>query len=216
MDPEFAAWFEHFATHHAVYYVTGSDRDKTLEQLGTNIYNLAIRSYQCGGNDVWEQNTNISSIQIDLPQSLLSDLDKIIDSSTFHRKTGRHIEYRPGMVNFSVVGRNANMEDRFLYREWDEHKDERRRIAIKLSAKYPEYNFHVAGETGIDITKVGHGKEQIIHDFDPNDKLAFFGDKMMVGGNDFDLARVVADRGDDIYNVKSWEETWEILKGLSG
>ena len=33
MDKAFANWFEHFATHNAVYLVTGSDRPKTLEQI---------------------------------------------------------------------------------------------------------------------------------------------------------------------------------------
>ena len=35
IDPEFAEWFEHFATHDACYLVTGSDRKKTLEQIGS-------------------------------------------------------------------------------------------------------------------------------------------------------------------------------------
>ena len=46
MNTQFKNWFESFATHNAVYYVTGSDQPKTLEQLGSQIYNLAIRAYQ--------------------------------------------------------------------------------------------------------------------------------------------------------------------------
>ena len=49
MGREFANWFEHFATHNAVYLVTGSDREKTLEQIPEYIYNLCIAVYQCSG-----------------------------------------------------------------------------------------------------------------------------------------------------------------------
>ena len=33
MNVAFTSWFEHFVTHNAVYLVTGSDREKTLEPV---------------------------------------------------------------------------------------------------------------------------------------------------------------------------------------
>ena len=43
IDLQFYRWFKDFATNHEVYLVTGSDREKTIEQITPEIYNLAKR-----------------------------------------------------------------------------------------------------------------------------------------------------------------------------
>lgn len=216
MNREFANWFEHFATHNAVYIVTGSDREKTLEQIPEYIYNLCITVYQCSGNDVWQQDTNLRTSDFKLDDILFQDLINELEISKFHTRTGNHIDERPGLANFSVLGRNASLEDRFLYRQWDEHKNERQNICERLRKKWPNYNFQIAGETGIDITAKGSTKAQILTDFDPTDTLYFFGDKCKYGGNDFEIASgVVARLGDNkVFEVNDWEDTWSILKQL--
>jgi len=216
MNNEFANWFEHFATHNAVYLVTGSDREKTLEQIPEHIYNLCITVYQCSGNDVWQQGTNLRTSDFKLDDILFQDLINELENSKFHTRTGNHIDERPGLANFSVLGRNASLEDRFLYRQWDEHKNERQDICERLRKKWPNYNFQIAGETGIDITAKGSTKAQILTDFDPDDTLYFFGDKCKYGGNDFEIASdVVARLGDNkVFEVNDWEDTWSILKQL--
>jgi len=214
MDREFANWFEHFATHNAVYLVTGSDREKTLEQIPEYIYNLCITVYQCSGNDVWQQDTNLRTSDFKLDDILFQDLINELENSKFHTRTGNHIDERPGLANFSVLGRNASLEDRFLYRQWDEHKNERQTICERLRKKWPNYNFQIAGETGIDITAKGSTKAQILTDFDPDDTLYFFGDKCKYGGNDFEIASGVVSRlgGNKVFEVNDWEDTWSILK----
>lgn len=215
MDKSFANWFEHFATHNAVYLVTGSDRPKTLEQIGDAIYNLAVRVYQCSGNDVWEQDTNIYTNEFTISDELRSDLEHLLKASKFHSKTGNHIEERPGACNFSIVGRNCSLEDRFLYRQWDEDKSERETIAQTLREKYSDIQFLIAGETGIDICPKNSDKSQIIKDFDlAADNIYFFGDKMEPGGNDYELAFSLATSGKIIHQVKDWKDTWEKLKKL--
>ena len=216
INSEFAKWFEHFATHNAVYMVTGSDRSKTVEQVGNSLYNLAVTNYQCSGNDVWKQSTNIRSGVLSLPEGLHHQMLDILHDSGFQPKTGRHIEQRPGLVNFSIVGRNASLEDRFNYKGWDEHKGERLSICEKLSAKWPNFNFQIAGETGIDITAKGSHKGQILRDFDPLDIIYFFGDNCQPGGNDHELALAVEKRnnGSKVYQVDSWSDTWKLLKEL--
>ena len=42
-----------------MYPVTGSDKEKTLEQVGEQIYSLAKRVYNCSGNDAYEGETNV-------------------------------------------------------------------------------------------------------------------------------------------------------------
>ena len=214
MDKEFANWFEHFATHNAVYLVTGSDREKTLEQIPNKIYSLCVAAYQCAGNDVWQQDNNVKSGVLNLPDKLQFDLLGILHDSGFKPKTGNHIDNRPGLVNFSILGRNATLEDRYNYKGWDEHKKERETICNYLRSRWVNYNFQIAGETGIDITAKGSTKAQILKDFDPKDVIYFFGDKCQFGGNDHEIALAVHDRdnGSRVFEVKDWEDTWSNLK----
>lgn len=215
MDQEFANWFEHFATHNSVYLVTGSDRSKTLEQIPNQIYNLCARVYQCSGNDVWEQGRNIRTKKIELSDELTNMLAHYLETSNFPLRTGNHIDIRPGLVNFSIIGRGCTKEQRAEYVEWDKVSDERAMIADNLSALFPEYDIQVAGETGIDITLKGNDKSQILEDFNLNKgRIYFFGDKMKPGGNDYPVAFILAKNGQDVREVKGWEQTWEILKKL--
>ena len=98
-----------FCTKNSVYLVTGSDRDKTLEQIGTVIYNTCKRVYNCSGNDVWEKDKNIFNNDWTLPKDCTGFLQNKLNESRFPLSTGLHFEHRPGMVNFSVVGRNATI-----------------------------------------------------------------------------------------------------------
>lgn len=216
MNREFANWFEHFATHNAVYLVTGSDRDKTLEQIPDYIYNLCVTVYQCSGNDVWQQDKNLRTSDFKLNDILFQDLIYELENSKFNTRTGNHIDERPGLANFSVLGRNASLEERFLYHQWDEHKNERQNICERLRKKWPDYNFQVAGETGIDITAKGSTKAQILEDFGHADVIYFFGDNCQVGGNDHEIALAVNDRENKstVFEVVNWEDTWNWLKNL--
>ena len=45
MDSQFAKEFLDFAKTHRVFLVTGSDKPKTLEQVGEEIYNACMRTF---------------------------------------------------------------------------------------------------------------------------------------------------------------------------
>lgn len=216
MDTAFSSWFEHFATHNAVYFVTGSDKIKTVEQVGNNIYNLAIRVYNCSGNDVWERNINIRTNSWALPDSAADWLTDQLNISGFSLRTGLHLEHRPGMVNFSIVGRNADQRERAYYVKWDKETNERNQIAYKFNLMFPELEAKVGGETGLDISPKGYDKSQILKDFDNDDYIMFFGDAMYEGGNDWPLAVALENRNTNYkcYNVSDWNDTFSKLKEL--
>jgi len=209
IDKDFAAWFENFASHNSCYLVTGSDKMKTVEQVGLSIYNLAVRVYNCNGNDVWEQDTNVHQNKWILEETPHTFLAQCLTESEFPLRTGQHFEHRPGMVNFSVVGRGADKEQRAQYVRYDTKKAERYKIAHSFNIMFPYLEAKVGGETGIDISPKGFDKSQIVNDFDSNDTLIFFGDAMQLGGNDQPLAN--ANKKGCNYHVKHWKDTWRIL-----
>ena len=207
IDLKFAVWFRMFCRSNDVYLVTGSDRPKTIEQIGETIYNSCKRVYNCNGNDVWEKDINIRSNEWVLPEDAHEWLTTKLVKSDFSVRTGLHFEHRPGMVNFSVVGRNAGSADRAKYVAYEEWNGERNLIAKQFNIRFPGIKATVGGDTGIDISPVGTDKAQIITDFDPKDKTYFFGDRMDEDGNDYPLAQVV----DHKRAVLDWRQTKEYL-----
>ena len=214
MDPQFQKWFINFQEQNYVYLVTGSDRAKTLEQVGNTVYNFAERVYNCSGSDVWEQDKNVHSSEWHLPELPTQFLTQCMTESEFVLRTGLHFEHRPGMCNFSVVGRNATLGERKLYVEHDVRINERNRIARAFEIMFPEIQAKVGGETGIDIFPKGSDKSQILRDFNPkNDIIHFFGDAMHKEGNDYPLKKEIIDKDLGFcYNVKDYKETWKILR----
>ena len=168
IDTDFAVYFSTFCVDNYVYLVTGSDREKTIEQVGEEIYSLSKRVYNCSGSDVWEGEKNVYTSTWTLPHEAEKWLRQECRISEFPLRTGLHIEKRPGMVNFSIVGRHATLGERKLYVKHDIKTNERARLAKEFKERFPDIQAVVGGETGIDIFPVGKDKAQIIDDFDKN------------------------------------------------
>ena len=135
-----------------------------------------------------------------------------MNESFFELRTGLHFEHRPGMCNFSVVGRMANTEQRKLYVKHDTGFDERNTIAQAFCTIFPDIDAKVGGETGIDIAPKGSDKSQILIDFKEEDTIHFFGDAMNTHGNDYPLKQVIIDQERGLcYAVSNWKDTKNIL-----
>ena len=214
IDNQFSAWLEHFATHSACYWVTGSPKYMTERQLG-GVYNLAIRAYQCSGTDVWEQNNNIRRSDWKLPDLARSFLMQTFSEETFDQKCDPSvcIHERPGMVNYSVIGPCDDMNQRESFIKWEHLANSRSKTADAFNTMFPELQATIGGETGIDIGPIGSNKSQILADFDIS-QVVFFGDKTEEGGNDYEIAEAVKAAGGKVHAVNGWEETWKILKEL--
>jgi len=216
IEHEFWAPFLIFCRHNDVYLVTGSDRQKTLEQLGLDICYTAKRVYNCSGSDVYERNVNVYRNDWELPKEVEESLLDELNDSKFPLRNGNHIERRPGGVNFSILGRDEDpMLGRKEYMEWNEKTNERVEIASRLRNKFPDLSVALGGQTGIDIGPLGSDKSQILRDFDKGDELHFFGDRVEKGGNDHTLAMAIVENMMGVaYNVKDYTETRTILEGF--
>jgi phosphomannomutase len=214
IDPEFHDFFLDFCRRFIVYIVTGSDIDKTREQIGDEILNTVTISFQCAGNSNWAAGRKLYEYIWEPPSDLISFLKEKLIESRYKPKTGNHIDNRDGMINFSVVGRNATIQDRHLYRQWDEHKRERKNIAREIMDKFPNIQAQVAGETGIDIYEVGRDKAQVAEWI--QHPILFFGDKMQIGGNDYPLMkRLETYPKSKSIQVKDWKDTYRYLQAVT-
>ncbi len=214
IEHEFWAPFLIFCRHHDVYLVTGSDREKTVEQVGLDIFYTAKRVYNCSGSDVYEKNKNVYRDDWELPLDVEKFLLDELDYSQFPLRNGNHIERRPGGVNFSILGRDKDpMLGREEYIKWDKERLEREDIADRLKNQFPELNVQIGGQTGLDISN--KDKSQILRDFSKDDDIHFFGDMMQEGQNDYPLAMaIVNNMMGTAYSVEDWKETRTLLEGI--
>ena len=214
IDLSFEVYMIKFCCKYDVYLVTGSDRAKTVEQVGLDIYNRSKRVYNCSGADVYEKDHNVYKSDWKPSRKLINFLSDELDFSTFPHKTGNHIEHRPGGINFSILGRGQDsMKNRKEYVKWDINTTERILMADRIRSEFPDLNIQIGGQTGLDISD--SDKSQILRDFNSEDELVFFGDMMKEGQNDYPLAVAVDKRGGTNYNVGSWQETYKKLKDLT-
>ena len=216
IEHEFWAPFLIFCRNNHVSLVTGSDREKTVEQLGLDICHTAKRVYNCSGSDVYEKNENVYRDAWELPKQVEKFLEDELAYSCFPIRNGLHIERRPGGVNFSILGRGKDtLNGREEYVKWDKERLERVDIAERLKTQFPDLEVQVGGQTGLDLAPKGSNKSQILRDFDKTDDLHFFGDMMEEGQNDYPLAMAILDNMmGTCYNVNDYKETQKLLLNI--
>lgn len=205
MDETFSKLFINFIKNNKVVLVTGSDYPKTLEQVGEEILNSVEAVFCCCGNTEYRNGVLVNQNDFQLTSEMKSFLEQLIAESEFEPKTGIHIEERIGMVNFSILGRNATHEERQMYVTWDSLMKEREKIKEQISLRYPEIDVTMGGETGLDIYPTGKDKQQVANSITP---FIYFGDRITPGGNDYSIAQ----KAEIAHPVSGWKETYRILK----
>ena len=189
--PSFKDWFLTNMPMTRVALVTGSDREKTVEQLGEDFWEKCAFSLQCGGNEVYQFGSLVRSEVWRPHEDLTSALNRELSESKYdtRKRFGNHIELRAGMLNFSIVGRNAVGQQRVDYSAYDKKTNERQEIAQRIRDSFLGIDAFCGGDTGIDIFPVGRDKSQTMSLLGPN--LMFFGDRCDEMGNDFPLAQAI-------------------------
>ena len=207
---EFMSWIEsQLKLGNNVYLVTGSDKEKTIEQVGIKIYNLVDGVYQNCGNELYKNGQLLKSSKWNLPKKLEMKIDGLLQSSKWYGKSSGNKELRVGMLNISTVGRDCSVEDRSEYCLWDKENGERRKIANELNIAFPSIEAVVGGEISIDIYPKGRDKSQVLDDMIGD--TVFFGDKCDRGGNDYSISCRATER----YHVADWEQTRDIMAVIS-
>ena len=192
------------------YLVTGSDMAKIEEQIPVDVLlEVFEKVFACNGTRVFNTRLDLDDetrpIEPELIHSVTlkdfysdSDLNHIVNTllKLAHEthtkiKTGTFIEWRDSQINFSVVGRNCTTEQREDYIKWDKKSKERKKLVEQLEDKFQGWglSFRLGGQISIDITRQGWDKSYAFSNIDekPED-CVFFGDKIVPGGNDYDIA----------------------------
>jgi len=215
INEDFKKQFLNFCNQKKVWLITGSDKSKTVEQIGEEVWNKVDRAYQCCGNQVWSKGELLRQNDWDMPIELRYLLEQFLVRSSFPIRSGNHIEERMGLVNFSVVGRDCSQVEREYYYEWDRERSERLEFAEEIKDKFSGIDASVGGQISIDIHPMGGDKSQILNDIDG--QFTFFGDKLEEGGNDYPVLLENNKRGlegNEFFQVESWKDTKNLLYSI--
>jgi len=216
------------------YLVSGSDFSKILKQIPESfLLNNFDKVFACNGTSVYNTNIDLDDetrpIEADLIHRvelldyysradlnhLISHLLLIASESHTKFKTGTFVEWRNSQLNFSVVGRNCSLEQREDYLKWDQKSKERERIVKKLEEEFQGWGlgFKLGGQISIDITRKEWDKTYAFTNIEENPRdCIFFGDKVVKGGNDFEIAMECG----KYYDIQTPEDTIILLDSFKG
>tara|TARA_B100001094_G_scaffold187226_1_gene181454 strand:+ start:3782 stop:4540 length:759 start_codon:yes stop_codon:yes gene_type:complete len=228
VDKNFQKVFMDWVSTKEVYIVSGGSFVRIIDQLGIDILDHTRGVFSCMGNVFYQRREQINDSgmneweiiyenKFDPPKNLYRSMNSYVAKSGYPIKTGNHHELRVGMVNFSIVGRNATQEQRDDYAKYDFEHGERQRIVTKLKKKYPELDFVIGGAVSIDIFNKGNDKSQVIRNYLrealEHNPVHFVGDRIAYPGNDHSLAEKLKQHPNGVtHEVDSWQDTAELLK----
>ena len=220
MTEKFAKFFDKWSKRNKYYLVTGSDLDKTKEQLPIAYVDRAEAIFTCCGNEMWRDDEQIYHNDFKPPQNLLTYLGEQLRMTDYPVKAGNHIEDRKTMLNFSIVGRDCTLVQRKDYYEYDKLMDERKSIAKYIRDTWTDIDAVIGGQISIDIYPKGNDKSQVLDVIEQErlvkpDEYIFIGDKIENGGNDYPLAKLMEETNNCKYfQTEGPEQTMEILQWL--
>lgn len=189
MSDEFADLFSSVVDRHPAYIVSGSDIGKIEAQVPQAIRARLAGIFCCAGNEFWSGGTMKYRSDWRPSDELLEFCLGLIEGSLYPERAGCHIEVRTGMMNVSVVGRNATAAQREAYAGYDMRVDERLKMVTAIMAEFPDVTATVGGQISIDVHQAGRDKGQvaaILGHLHREDGIHFFGNRM--DGNDAPLA----------------------------
>ena len=215
MTNEFELFFNGWSKSNPFYLVTGSNLNKTKEQVPNFIFERAESVFTCCGNQMWKNDDLIYENKFEIPKHLEMFLNIILKQSPYPHRYGNHIEDRGSMVNFSIVGRDCTQEQRDDFFEWDNINEERKKITNIIRTKAKGIDAVIGGQISIDIYPTGNDKSQILEHIEA-DEYVFIGDRTEEGGNDYPLAKLMEVTDNcSYYQTEGWKQTKEILEKLS-
>ena len=236
MTKEFLEFFNGWSKRNSFYLVTGSDLPKMQEQVQDVILERADGLFTCCGNQFWrEGNTKqwptdwkmVYENKFKVPETLRTYLGEQLRFSDYPVRAGNHIEDRGSLLNFSVVGRNCNQQERNDYNEYDKLVSERKGIAKYIKENWSDLDAVIGGQISIDIYPKGNDKSQILDIIEQErlvqpDEVIFIGDGIENKGNDYPLAKLMEETEKQFgkgeykwYQTDGWKQTKEILENLS-
>jgi|TARA_R110000751_G_scaffold277903_6_gene379628 HAD superfamily hydrolase (TIGR01484 family) len=218
MQEDFIYFFLEWSGNKDFFLVGGSPYKVITSQIPSSILSRSKGIFSSMGNQLHIHDIPTYSYEWKPPVSLLSRLLEWHSKSPYPHKRKKYLEFRTGMLNFAVAGRESTKEERSRYFAWDTLYGERKSIASDLSEEFPQLDIRVGGMISLDIQPKGRNKTQALNwvrELNKYDSLVYFGDKGFKGGNDYDAKLNIREHKDGkFYDVKDCNDAKKILLSL--
>jgi len=222
IDKEFEDYFEWWTTDKEYYFITGSHREKTIDQIGSPLVDNQHIGFHCLGNAIYPPGGNEVLINdFEFTEDEMEHFHSFWASSKYDQKPEFKtvLEKRQGSYNFSLAPRSGDRELRNYYMQHDRLYKERENFIIQLNYTFPRLEAYKGGSVSVDICLRGANKGQMLDLIDDNKaEIVFFCDQYDQYGIDTPLVKKIdalpEKRGTTYKINKGYKETWEILKTL--
>ncbi|CAI5220057.1 ANM_HP_G0036270.mRNA.1.CDS.1 [Saccharomyces cerevisiae] len=201
--------------------VGGSDLSKQLEQLGPNVLDEFDYSFSENGLTAYRLGKELASQSFinwlgeEKYNKLAVFILRYLSEIDLPKRRGTFLEFRNGMINVSPIGRNASTEERNEFERYDKEHQIRAKFVEALKKEFPDYGltFSIGGQISFDVFPAGWDKTYCLQHVEKDGfkEIHFFGDKTMVGGNDYEI---FVDERTIGHSVQSPDDTVKILTEL--
>ena len=203
--------------------VGGGTLEKILKQINYNkvIFDHYFTECGCVYDDNKLNNIYTKNIRKHI---LYEDINKLIKlainyiSNVDYNITGHFIDLRNGIIYISLIGMQANNDERKYFIDLDKKYNYRKELlkllrdeSLKLGIS-EQLSINFGGSVGIGIYPNEYDKKQVIDillDKKSYNKILYFGDKYEKEGNDYHIINHNLVTG---YKINSIEETFDILE----
>ena len=184
--------------------VSGSDLSKLEDQIGPDILNFfdyvfsenGVVAYHKGS--CFHSNSLVKHLGEDYYQQLVNQFLLILSETHLPIKRGNFLELRTGMLNVCPIGRSCSQQERDEFEQYDKEHHVRETIVEKIYQSFSHdlrFKASIGGQISIDVFPIGWDKTYCLQHLEDIDEIHFFGDRIQVGGNDYEIAndnRVIA------------------------
>ncbi|ELA41920.1 HAD hydrolase, family IIB [Vittaforma corneae ATCC 50505] len=196
-----------------VAFVGGSDLSKQEEQIGPELLDIFDYGFPENGTLFYKGRERVSAASIitflgeDNYKILINKVLRILSESDCPIKRGTFVELRQALINVSPIGRTCTQEERDKFNEFDKKSNLRKNICEQLKDTCDKMNMQtsIGGQISIDIFPKGWDKTYCLQHI-KQDKIFFFGDMTMEGGNDYEIFTHPKVKGS---TVKGPDDTFE-------
>jgi len=216
IEQEFSNLFYEFCAVNPTYLVSGNDYPKLRRQLPANILHKCRGIYACAGSHYFEQGNQIYNREHQFAPELIEFCQDFIAKSGYLFREGNHLEYRTGLLNISVVGREANEDQRSYYQKWNCKMREQEAFVTEINTRFDDYEAVIGGNISIDVMPTGWNKSLVMKDLleqHPAARITFYGNRIQENGSDLPLAEALDDgtgRHKSL-SVDNYKDTWRLM-----
>lgn len=192
--PEILRMLKELKKRVRIAFVGGSDLEKQIEQIGPDLLKIFDYGFPENGVQVYENEKLVRSESIiefigeENYKKFVDEILRILSKTGSTVKRGNFIELRKSMINVSPIGRSCSKEERKEFCEVDKEKKFREGFCKEIEGLCSQLGLQcsIGGQISIDIFPKDWNKTYCLRSL-KEEKVYFFGDMTMEGGNDYEI-----------------------------